>query len=210
MFSRDAISLLLNPSPMRPTTSLSRVVILTESMAIARLFTTASFAICEKSDEVIAGGSTRAPLATERMVPTSSSNVASFNMKPDTPAFTKSTMSSCTGSRSMMITLDSGCSRFTISATLRLSSSQSPTSRRITSGLASLNKAGSPPDAVATTLKSLVWFSRAAMPSRTIRLSSMSATEIMLGQILRSVEPGVFPNRSYRVVWRRFGRYPLS
>jgi len=38
----------------------------------------------------------------------------------------------------------------------------------------------------------------------------MSATEIMLGQILRSVEPVVFPNRSYRVVWWRFGRYLLS
>jgi hypothetical protein len=42
------------------------------------------------------GGSTRPPSATTRIVPTKSSNVASFRMKPATPALTNCESSSCT------------------------------------------------------------------------------------------------------------------
>jgi hypothetical protein len=130
----------------------------------------ASLAIREKRVEVISGGSTGDPSATERMVPTISSKLASLRLNPDTRALTNSTMSSWTGRRSIMMTRDSGYSVRTVAATRRLSSSHRPTSSRITCGLAALSHSGSLLGPAATTLKSEVWFSIAVSPSRTRRV----------------------------------------
>ena len=55
------------------------------------------------------------------MVFRNSSKVASFRRKPETPALTNSMMSAWAGSRSITITLTSGCSLVMVSTSRRLS-----------------------------------------------------------------------------------------
>ena len=83
-------------------------------------FRVAYSAIWAKREPVIGGGRTSTPEATARIVRRRSSSVASLRMNPETPACTNSTMSACTGTRSMMINRASGTSRFTNSTTCRL------------------------------------------------------------------------------------------
>src|SRR5881398_211172 len=112
MCNRWAISLLLNPSPMRSITCRSRLVRRTASMTARGPRPAVCLAIWEKRDSVIGGGSTLLPPATARIVSTKSVGVASFKMKPETPAFTSATTSSCTGKRSIVMIRRSGAVRF--------------------------------------------------------------------------------------------------
>src|SRR2546429_1546244 len=127
------------------------------------------------------GGSTSAPSATDRMVLTKSSIVASFTMNPFAPAWMNAMMSSCAGSRSITMTLLSGTSFLTLSTKRWLSWLPRVASTSTTCGLVSRtwSKPASPPSAAAITVKSGCSFSRAARPSRTSRLSSITNTRIL-------------------------------
>src|SRR5687767_893661 len=121
MCSRTAISLLLSPSLSRSMTWRSRLVSRTASSVRALLSTGRFLAIWAKRVLVSAAGSTSPPPATARMVAKKSSNEASFMMKPDAPARTKSATSSWMGRRPMTITRAAGTSWWTVAVRLTLS-----------------------------------------------------------------------------------------
>src|SRR5438477_5173064 len=89
-------------------------------------------------------------------------------------------MSSCAGSRSITMTLVSGTSFLTLSTKRWLSWLPRVASTSTTCGLVSRTwtRPASPPSAAAITVKSGCSFSKAARPSRTSRLSSITITRI--------------------------------
>ena len=176
MLSRCAISLLLSPSAIKSVICCSRFVIRTDAIIGVLRNTEACLAMCERRVPVSAGGTTSPPLATWRIVLTSSSSAASFAMNPFAPRLMKSMTSSSSGSISIMMMRACGAASFTLSTNRWLRLRPNAASTRTTLGLCSSSRcsADDAPSADATTLKSVCESRRAARPSRNKRLSSMT------------------------------------
>ncbi len=159
-------------------TSLSRLVILTESIIVERFDPlSACSTICEKRDPVIFGGSTLSPFATSLMVLRKSVTVASFSINPATPSWTNSKTSSWVGNKVHHNYPRSSEIFFRIIFTrLRLFLLRRPMSSSNMSGLCFCSKPEifSPSPADARHCISFCFESITLIPSLRRRLSSMS------------------------------------